>query len=175
MPIGRYNAGIGGLIWHPETNTYLLLKRSRLKDFAPGAWECVTGRVDQGEGYEQALHREIYEETGLQIEPAFLVGTTHFYRGKKRPENELIGLVYCCVTVDETGKIPQQTPPIQMSPEHEEYQWLTMAQARSMIKGHIDGEKWLLRVLERAEYTKKHLPEILIDLHRSSGFELDNK
>jgi 8-oxo-dGTP pyrophosphatase MutT (NUDIX family) len=173
MPIGTYNAGIGGLIWYPKTNKYLLLKRSIDKDFAPGALECVTGRVDQGEGFEQALHREVYEETGLKIEPVFLVGTTHFYRGKKRPENELIGLVYCCIPIDESGIIPPKTPQVRMSPEHEKYHWLTISQARSMISDNHSSEQWLLRVLDRAEYTKKHLPKKLIDLHRKSGFELD--
>ena len=64
MSIGHFYAGIAALIWSPETNQYLLLRRSELKDFAPGAWECVTGRVDQGEGFEDALRREGKRRTG---------------------------------------------------------------------------------------------------------------
>ena len=51
--IGTFYAGIGALVWHPKSDTYLLLKRSMAKDFAAGAWECVTGRVDQGRDSEK--------------------------------------------------------------------------------------------------------------------------
>jgi hypothetical protein len=44
MAIGRFYAGIAALIWSPETKQYLLLRRSEQKDYARGAWECVTGR-----------------------------------------------------------------------------------------------------------------------------------
>jgi 8-oxo-dGTP diphosphatase len=57
MSIGRFIGGIGALIWSPKVKRYLLLRRSAQRDYGAGAWECVTGRVDQGEGFEQALHR----------------------------------------------------------------------------------------------------------------------
>ena len=38
MAIGTFRAGIGALVWDPESDTYLLLKRSMAKDFAAGAW-----------------------------------------------------------------------------------------------------------------------------------------
>ena len=85
MTIGRFCAGIGALIWSPTKEKYLLLRRSPEKDFAPGVWECVTGRVDQGERFEQALHREVREELGIQVQIEFIIGTSHFYRGDPVP------------------------------------------------------------------------------------------
>ena len=64
MTIGRFYAGIAALIRSTETNQYLLLRRSEQKDYAPGAWECVTGRVDQGEGFDDALRREVAGRIG---------------------------------------------------------------------------------------------------------------
>ena len=58
MSIGRFSAGVFVLLRSPA-GKYLVLKRSPEKDFAAGGWECVTGRVDQGEGFPQAVHREI--------------------------------------------------------------------------------------------------------------------
>lgn len=51
MSIGRFFAMVGALVWHPAAAKYLVLKRSPDKDFASGAWECITGRVDQGESF----------------------------------------------------------------------------------------------------------------------------
>ena len=96
MTIGRFYAGIAALIWSPETEQYLLLRRSAQKDFAPGAWECVTGRVDQGEGFEDALRREVREELGVDVQIEHILGTTHFYRGNPTPEKELVGVIYLC-------------------------------------------------------------------------------
>ena len=48
MEIGTFYAGVGALVWDPRSDTYLLLQRSMAKDFAAGAWECVTGRLPVG-------------------------------------------------------------------------------------------------------------------------------
>ena len=53
----------------------------------------MTGRVNQGESIEQALHREVQEETGLRVEIETFVGLSYFYRGDPVPENELQGVV----------------------------------------------------------------------------------
>lgn len=166
MTIGRFLAGVGALLWHQDSDRYLLLKRSAEKDFAAGMWECVTGRVDQGEGFEDAVHREAYEELGVEIELMFIVGTTHFYRGREAAENELVGLVYCASIADPSA--------IRLSPEHDEYRWLTAAEARKLLSGHKASEKWLLNVLERAELSKRMMPTELLDANRVTGFELDS-
>ncbi|HEX6387601.1 MAG TPA: NUDIX domain-containing protein, partial [Anaerolineae bacterium] len=59
MSIGRFYGGVAALLYFPPTRQYLLLKRSPAKDYGAGTWECVTGRVDQGEGFEDALRREV--------------------------------------------------------------------------------------------------------------------
>ncbi len=170
MAIGRFIAGIGALIYDPEEDKYLLLRRSSEKDFAPGAWECVTGRVDQGESFEGALHREVREEIGIEVHPLFLIGTTHFFRGEPRPENELVGLVYCCSIENKRNNKKE----IQLSAEHAEYRWLTAGQARLILDASNPTEQWLRRVIERAEVTMESLPPDLIKLHRRQGFEMDN-
>jgi 8-oxo-dGTP diphosphatase len=169
MAIGRFLAGIGALIWDPEEDKYLLLRRSSEKDFAPNAWECVTGRVDQGEGFEKALHREVREEIGVEVRPLFLIGTTHFFRGEPRPENELVGLVYCCSLEDE--RIDKEE--IRLSAEHAEYRWVSAYQARDFLDVNNPTERWLRKVIERAELTMESLPPELINLHRRQGFEMD--
>ena len=164
MSPGRFLAGVGGLIWHPPTRRYLLLRRSAGKDFAPGVWECVTGRVDQGESFEEALRREVREELGLEVQIDFLVGTTHFYRGEARPENELVGVVYACSLSDPGA--------IRTSVEHSEHRWVTAAEAARLLGACDPSTQWLRGVIERAEAIRRLLPPSLLRLYRERGFEL---
>ena len=173
MTIGTFYAGIGALIRDPKSDTYLLLKRSMAKDFAAGAWECVTGRVDQGEGFGEALHREVREETGLRIEPISILGTTCFHRGEERPDNELVGVVYFCMLIQGEGGLPAAKPEIDMSPEHDMYRWVTAKQAREFVSLGDSSEHWLLNVLEKAEFIKEQLPKEIVDYNRQFGFDID--
>ena len=161
--VGRFLAGVGAPVLDPDTNRYLLLRRSDEKDFAAGVWECVTGRLDQGEGFEDALHREVREELGVEARILFMVGTTHFHRGDAHPENELVGVVYC-VTISELDAV-------RLSDEHSESRWLAPAQAAALISGSHPSEQWLLHVIEQAEEMRAHLPPQLQAPGRT--FELD--
>jgi 8-oxo-dGTP diphosphatase len=160
MPIGRYLAGIAALLWDPTTDKYLLLRRSTEKDFGAEMWECVTGRVDQGEGYEEALHREVREEINIEIQPEFLIATTHFYRGAPVPENELLGVMYGCTPISLDG--------FRISAEHSEYRWMRAEEVYVMLpKGN-----WLRNIIERAEQLKQHTPASLRQTFRDKGFAL---
>ena len=163
MAIGRFRAGIGALIWAPGIDKYLLLQRVPTKDFAPGAWECVTGRVDQGEGFEHALRREVREELGVSVSVDFVLGTTHFYRGAAVPENELLGVVYHCSLA-----APEA---IVLGQEHQAFRWVTVSEAQAFL-GDDASESWLSRVLVRAEALRQSLPPELIARNRAEGFEL---
>jgi len=166
MSIGRFNAGVGALIFDPDTEKYLLLRRSREKDYAAGVWECVTGRVDQGEGFEEALRREVFEETGLgNVEIDFIVGTTHFYRGPADADNELLGVGYACSV--------RQPTDVVIGAEHSEYRWLTADEAMQLLTAGDPATQWIRRVIERTEAVRAQTPAELTALFRQNGFELD--
>ena len=156
MSIGRFFAAVGALLWNPTDGTYLVLKRTAEKDFAPGAWECVTGRVDQGEGFAEAVHREVREELGVEVQVDFVAGTMHFYRGEAKPENELVGVLYCC-SIEDPGAI-------QTSWEHAEHRWITAEEAQTLLpQGH-----WLGELIQRAERIRAQLPLDLLQTFREA-------
>jgi 8-oxo-dGTP pyrophosphatase MutT (NUDIX family) len=164
MPIGRFKAGIAALIWSHLTGQYLLLKRSEHKDYAPGVWECVTGQVDQGEGFEDAMHREVREELGVKVEIEHILGTTHFYRGTPGSENELVGVIYLCSLADPAS--------IRISQEHTEYRWLSATQALDLLSIPDPSTQWVRRVIQRAEIIRPLLPGELVIFQSETGFEL---
>ncbi len=159
MSVGRFLCGIAALVYHPATRTYLLLRRAADRDAGGGEWECVTGRVDQGEGFEEALHREVREELGVAVAPDFIVGTSHFYRGASVPENELLGVTYACM-LDDPGAI-------RVSAEHSEHRWLTADEVFDLLP----PDHWLHRTIRRAELARTALPATLMATHRREGFE----
>ncbi|MBN2149092.1 MAG: NUDIX domain-containing protein [Anaerolineales bacterium] len=164
MSPGRFLGGIGALIREQGGKRYLLLRRSEAKDFGAGVWECVTGRVEQGEGFEQAMHREVVEELGVQVRVEFIIGTTHFYRGETVAENELIGVVYCG-TLDDPAAI-------RISPEHSEYRWVDAQEAETLLASPDASTQWLLGLIRRAERMQQLQPESLREYGREAGFEL---
>jgi ADP-ribose pyrophosphatase YjhB (NUDIX family) len=64
----RIEAGVAGIIFN-EQQQVLLLKRSD-----NGLWSIPSGHVEPGEKVEEAIIREIYEETGLEVEVTRLIG-----------------------------------------------------------------------------------------------------
>ena len=160
MSVGRFSAIIGALVRHPTDGTYLVLRRSAEKDFGGGSWECVTGRVDQGEGFTEAVHREVREELGVAVRIDFIVGTKHFYLGEARPENEMVGVVYRC-TIDDPEAIV-------MSWEHSERCWVNAAEAEA----RYPEPHWLGRLICRAEALGALTSEALLAYHRENGFEI---
>jgi 8-oxo-dGTP diphosphatase len=166
MSIGRFRAGVGAVIWSPGRNAYLLLQRAPDKDFAPGAWECVTGRVDQGEDFETALRREVREELGrtFAVEVDFIIGTSHFYRGPETADHELLGVIYHCSPVGTTS--------IELSVEHSRYRWVPANEVQAELREDEPAEAWLKRTLARAAALRDLLPPALLRLNHRTGFEL---
>ena len=156
MSIGRFIAGIGALIRDADSGRYLLLRRSAQKDYGADDWECVTGRVDQGESFTEALYREVMEELGVAVRIDFFLQTTHFYRGEETPENELVGVLYCCSIKDPDA--------VKTSWEHSELRWVTKREAVELLpEGH-----WLLALILRADTLHDLIPAELLAYYRSS-------
>jgi 8-oxo-dGTP diphosphatase len=158
--VGRFLAMVGALLWCPPANKYLMLRRAAHRDVGAGVWECVTGRLNQGEGFSEALRREVLEELGIEVQVEFIISTSHFYRGDERPENEMVGVLYCCSIDDPEA--------IQVSDEHSEHRWVTAQEARDLLS----DTHWLVRVIQRAEAIRGMMPPELLDFYMTNGFEI---
>lgn len=157
MSIGRFYAMIGGLIRDTHSGKYLVLRRSAEKDVGSGEWECITGRVDQGEGFPEALRREVLEELGVQIQPDFILMTSHFYRGAPIPENEMVGLMVSCSL--------ESPEAIQISWEHSEARWVTRDEAVELLP----ADHWLVELIQRDERMRTRIPESLLAYYHQAG------
>lgn len=103
----------------------LIIKRSYNDDIGGGHWEFVGGKVNQGESLEEALIREVQEETSLEIViDKILYATT----SKIDPKNTTVVIVYKCLA---------QNNHIQLSKEHSEYRWVFEKELRELVSMDI--------------------------------------
>ncbi|WP_369376442.1 NUDIX domain-containing protein [Streptomyces sp. cg36] len=64
---------VAAVIVHDKaTNRVVLLQRSQNAKFAQGMWDLPVGKSEPGEPITETAVRELYEETGLTVEPESL-------------------------------------------------------------------------------------------------------
>ena len=66
MEEGDFHLTVLGIIERSD-RTFLITKRAMDKSWAPGAWEVPGGGVQAGESSHDAVVREIFEETGIDV------------------------------------------------------------------------------------------------------------
>ncbi len=121
QPPGIFHTAIEAVV--VKDGKILITQRSFEKDHAPGEWETLTGRVNQGESFEEAVLREVKEEVSLDIEIIQPFDTFHFYRGKEKVEH--LGVSFVCKYI--SGEV------ILDISEQIDYKWVTLEGAQKLI------------------------------------------
>lgn len=85
-----------------------------------GEWELPGGRVERGEQPEEAVVREVAEETGLEVAPTALLGVRVM---EVLPRREVLIVGYACAERRERS--------LRTSDEHAEVRWHPL--------GELDG------------------------------------
>jgi 8-oxo-dGTP diphosphatase len=108
----RYSVSVAGVIVDDEGRALIIRRRDN------GHWEPPGGILEHGETIEDGLRREVYEETGLTIEPGPLTGV---YQNMER---HIIALVVRCRVV--SGCLTANT-------EANAFRWVDAEDARVLM------------------------------------------
>jgi len=96
-----------------EKGEFLLLKRSENSHSNPGKWDLPGGKLVRGEILEEAVVREVWEETGISIVSGEIAGYATF----ELPEKKVIAVIY------DGGYLIAD---VKLSHEHLEYVWSSL-------------------------------------------------
>jgi mutator protein MutT len=96
----------------------LLGKRAASRSDYPGIWDFIGGHCEEGETFEAALQREVFEEIGVRTSTIVLL-----YEVDHRPDF----LLQLFLVTEWTGKVFN----MQVT-EHERLAWLTISEAKQL-------------------------------------------
>lgn len=96
-----------------EKGEFLLLRRSENSHSNPGKWDLPGGKLIRGEPLEEAVVREVWEETGISIVPGEIAGYATF----ELPDKKVIAVVY------DGGYLIAD---VKLSDEHIEHAWTSL-------------------------------------------------
>ncbi len=105
MKDGDYHLTVLGVICRPD-GKFLITQRALNKHWAAGWWEVSGGGVMAGETSEQAVFREVLEETGLDVSKAE-GGYQFSYHRESTGDNYFVDIYKFILDFDESQVTPQ--------------------------------------------------------------------
>jgi 8-oxo-dGTP pyrophosphatase MutT (NUDIX family) len=132
---------------------FLALYSEPHPDHGEGGWFVVTGGVEENETHEEAVAREILEETGLVVDEIISLNWGSIYNWRDELYEELNFLSFVK---------PEE---IILNEEHSKFDWLDVDEFIERIKW--DDDKELLKIiLEKALNKEKYFNEIIFKDYR---------
>lgn len=131
---------VGALIVDAHGRAFVQ-RRSRSRRTFPGIWDIVGGHIEPGETPQQALAREIEEETGWKLRRIGAQISDWEWQHDGAAQRELDYLV----EVDGDLSAPRLE-----ADKHDAFAWLGPGELERMMEGRTDGDRRLLQIVARA-------------------------
>lgn len=131
---------VGALIRDASQRVYVH-RRTASRRLFPGIWDVVGGHLEAGETPEEALAREVFEETGWTVRDvlAVVADWEWTYEGRARRELDYL------VTVDGDLSSPRLE-----EGKHDAGAWVGADDVELLMVGRTDGDRRLLEIVAHA-------------------------
>lgn len=116
----QYYLAVKGIIKRAD-GKILVLKRSEHDDHKPNVWETPGGGMDTEESPQEALKREIIEETDLSVT---VTKPFNVFTFKKDTGEFKVGITFIC---------EHQNGEVVLSSEHSEFRWIEAEEFAQMV------------------------------------------
>jgi ADP-ribose pyrophosphatase YjhB (NUDIX family) len=131
----RFEVHVAGVCLRPANEHWevLIAQRTPARHLYPGKWECGGGRVNDGEGFTDAVKRQIFEEFCIEVEPLDLLETYEIHvPGNKRV---IAGLRFLCIAGDGAVRLNER--------EFTQYRWVSFP-----VPTNLDWIEGVKRILD---------------------------
>ena len=128
----QFGVAVKAVIHHQ--GKFLVVFKNNREDINPNTFDIPGGRIKFGEKPEDALKREVMEESGLKIR---LLGITDVWTFIEGENFQLVGITYICEAL---------TSEVKLSFEHSSFEWVDPKNKAIMGK----YPKWLANSIKRA-------------------------
>jgi RimJ/RimL family protein N-acetyltransferase len=130
-----------GAFVRDNRNRVFVQRRSGQRRLLPGIWDIVGGHLEPGESPEEALARELTEETGWRLRriEARIADWEWEHESVVRRELDYL------VEVDGDLATPRLEPS-----EHDAYDWVGLDNLELMMEGRTDGDRRLRDLVAKA-------------------------
>jgi 8-oxo-dGTP diphosphatase len=142
------------IVLDKESKSFLLLRNNPHPKHGGDFWFVVTGEVETNETSEEAIQREVKEETNLEIEKIFNLNWKSIYEWNKETCEEENFLVFA-----KPGKII-------LNEENIEYNWLKLGEFVKKIRWE-DDPNLLKEVLKRALNNEQYYSSLHVRDYRN--------
>ena len=115
---------VKSIIFNKDFNRILLIQRSNDDPTGANTWEGAGGNIECGEKPEEAIKREIREETGITEITIKNVAYVSLANG----ENPLLVIAYICES---------QTETVTLSNEHQAFMWADKEACKELLSKPI--------------------------------------
>jgi len=115
----------------------LVEKRSDNMIDAPGKWGLISGYLDWDEVAKEAIKREVYEESGIDLEKYTHIPSQPFYVKTDIKENrQNVTLNYCVILEFHNKPLPIELKNINKYKDSEitELKWITISEYKGTLK-----------------------------------------
>lgn len=100
-----------------DKNELLVVKRADNDDFLPRLWELPGGSTNFGENPQEALKREVFEETGISITISKSLSVENYFMEDDSEKIHRVEIFFLCSLIDTSQEV-------QLSFEHSAFQWV---------------------------------------------------
>jgi 8-oxo-dGTP diphosphatase len=149
---------VGAIILNEQRRAFVQ-KRSLTRQLWPGCWDLVGGHVEPGETLEEALRREIREETGWKL--ARIGPIVDVYDGKTVNGDEIYEVDFL-VEIDGDLEHPQ----LEWS-KNSEFRWISLAEIETLKENRQEADIFIYEIVKKGLELAASVPSSILQGHGS--------
>mmetsp|Transcript_12527 Transcript_12527/g.25007 ORF Transcript_12527/g.25007 Transcript_12527/m.25007 type:complete len:454 (+) Transcript_12527:134-1495(+) len=161
-----HQVGVGAVVIHPPSNKILCVREKR-NNYRP--WKMPGGLVELGEELDEAVVREVWEETGVKTRFRSVLGVRHTH-GMQFGRSDLYFVCRLEPVLEEEGRDGEHKlpTPIAQEGEIEKAAWVDLDEYRDMVNHEEKGRghpmmSQIMKIVDQTDWEERDIQRTLVE------------